>query len=169
MKILPKSFAIFWSLPGSAVQFQADGWRRPLKGGGYEGPAPVVARFREAFPDSIIRSVRDTDGRYLPFNPPKPPKPSKKARVVAALKAGLSSAEIAKAGICSRVYARALERECALGAPRLRKLPAGLKELEELRANAPSLSQAARDLGVTPAGLCLALKRARNRAASHAS
>ena len=63
MKIIPKSLAVFWALPGKpAVQFHADFFPFP-----HETVADAVARYRRLFPADVIRSVRDQSGRFLPF------------------------------------------------------------------------------------------------------
>lgn len=65
MKIMPRSLAVFWRLPGSGPvqQFHADMY--PMPG---EGVPEVLARFRAMFPRDIVCSVRDSRGRFLPFH-----------------------------------------------------------------------------------------------------
>lgn len=64
MKIAPRSVAVFWRLPGLPVQqFHADMF--PQAG---EAVGDVVNRFRAMFPRDIVCSVRDSRGRFLPFN-----------------------------------------------------------------------------------------------------
>ncbi len=57
MKII--GFAVFWSFPGSAVQFHADV---------HASSAAEAARsFQSLFPGDVIRSVRSTSGRFEAF------------------------------------------------------------------------------------------------------
>lgn len=59
MRVLPNTFAIFWSLPQGGQQFHAD---VPAT-----SPAAALATFRALFPTDRIRSVRGTDGRFQSF------------------------------------------------------------------------------------------------------
>lgn len=59
MRIIANTFAVFWSPEGSKAQFHADVVAR--------SSAEAVARFRDSYPDDIIRSVRDRSGRFAPM------------------------------------------------------------------------------------------------------
>lgn len=59
MKIIPNTFAIFWSLPGDKTQFHADVGAKTAR--------EAVASFSKYFPGDVIRSVRSTSGRFEAF------------------------------------------------------------------------------------------------------
>lgn len=59
MRIVPNSFAIFWSSPKGGQQFHADVFAT--------SPAEAVAAFRALFPTDTIHSCRASDGRFQRF------------------------------------------------------------------------------------------------------
>lgn len=59
MKILEKTFAVFWSMTGSKVQFHADVHA--------ETPVEAAKKFRDLYPEDVIHSVRDRSGRFRTF------------------------------------------------------------------------------------------------------
>lgn len=62
MKIMHNTFAVFWTRPGYKVQFHADVGR-----GVINTPAECAAWFKTTFPGDIVKSIRDSSGRFLPF------------------------------------------------------------------------------------------------------
>lgn len=63
MRIERNTFAVFWTRPGLGRAFHADGYRYDPA----DTPETVANRFREMFPDSVIRSMRDGSGRFVAF------------------------------------------------------------------------------------------------------
>ena len=61
MKIHRDTFAVFWSRKGWKQAFHAD---VPATGTAKD----AADTFRQLFPNDVIRSVRDTSGRFLAFN-----------------------------------------------------------------------------------------------------
>ena len=59
MRILPGTYAVFWSRPGWGQQFQADVVATCAR--------QAAATFRSLFPGDLIRSVRGRDGRFASF------------------------------------------------------------------------------------------------------
>ncbi len=64
MKIARHAYAVFWSRPGwtRRQQFMAD-----LPKALYPTAGDAARGLKEMWPADIIRSVRDSNGRFLPF------------------------------------------------------------------------------------------------------
>lgn len=56
MKIITDNWAVFWSPPGTTLQFHAD-VSAPT-------PAAAAAKFRSIYPQDTVHSVRGCDGRF---------------------------------------------------------------------------------------------------------
>ena len=63
MKILPKSFAVFWRSRDSRVQFHGDMFKLYID----DTAKDIADRYARLFPNDIICSIRDGSGRFVAF------------------------------------------------------------------------------------------------------